>query len=417
MKYINPMKNLLIIFTALFIMGCEKNDFDDDILIENEEPITQIPETLYGESYLNQRSGISFLWGGPAGGGGVPTYITNMGNNTQGPYGFNQGNAYYDVNDDGYVDILASTTHDIDKEEIPSIDWYINQGDNKNFRIDTSYIAGSTIDMRAHKILKTDVNNDGRADFIILGVDERVEGAYGGNFTVLIQNSTFKMFTINEIDSGQGLWYHNGAAGDINGDGNIDVVAAQYIWYGDGNGNFTNTLIELNKWTDPILSYEILDLNSDGYNDIIVGTHGTYQQTSTIIWGSSVGFDLQNKTTLPETNSETTFDLEFMDIDNDGDMDIIEGRYYQNTAFSSMLVAYINNEGEYSLNTSIFEQSKDGSGINSEIYNIDEYGWTQFKIDDIDNDGIDDIIAENFHDGKYNGLKLINGTWTKHRFN
>lgn len=63
------MKNLLIIFTALFIMGCEKNDFDDDILIENEEPITQIPETLYGESYLNQRSGISFLWGGPAGGG------------------------------------------------------------------------------------------------------------------------------------------------------------------------------------------------------------------------------------------------------------------------------------------------------------------------------------------------------------
>jgi len=271
--------------------------------------------------------------------------------------------------------------------------------------------------MRAHKILKTDVNNDGRADFIILGVDERVEGAYGGNFTVLIQNSTFKMFTINEIDSGQGLWYHNGAAGDINGDGNIDVVAAQYIWYGDGNGNFTNTLIDLNEWTNPILSYEILDLNSDGYNDIIVGTHGTYQQTSTIIWGSSVGFDLQNKTTLPETNSETTFDLEFMDIDNDGDMDIIEGRYYQNTAFSSMLVAYINNEGEYSLNTSIFEQSKDGSGINSEIYNIDEYGWTQFKIDDIDNDGIDDIIAENFHDGKYNGLKLINGTWTKHRFN
>lgn len=53
MKYINPIKNLLIIFTALFIMGCEKNDFDDDILIENEEPITQIPETLYGESYLN----------------------------------------------------------------------------------------------------------------------------------------------------------------------------------------------------------------------------------------------------------------------------------------------------------------------------------------------------------------------------
>ena len=35
---------------------------------------------------------------------------------------------------------------------------------------------------------------------------------------------------------------------------------------------------------------------------------------------------------------------------------------------------------------------------------------------DIDGDGIDDIIPENYHDGKYNGLKKINGIWKQHIF-
>ena len=82
-----------------------------------------------------------------------------------------------------------------------------------------------------------------------------------------------------------------------------------------------------------------------------------------------------------------------------------------------ILVTYLNNDGIFTLDTTILEQSKDGQGLNSEQWNSDNFGWTQFKVDDIDNDGIDDIIAENFHDGKYNGLKLINGTWTKYRFN
>ena len=413
------MKKLIGLLCILFLIGCEKTEYDDiDDMIVDDNTTNLITQTIYKESYLNQKSGIVFLWGGPAGGGGVPTYITNMGINTQGPQGFNQGAAYHDINGDGYVDILASRTWNDNGEEIPSIDWYVNQGDNKNFRIDTSYISQSTSDMRAHKILKTDVNNDGLADFIILGVDERIQGNYGGNFTVLIKNSTFPMYMVKEIDNGTGLWYHNGAAGDINGDGNVDVVAAQYIWYGDGSGNFTNTYIDLHQWTNPILSYEILDFNSDGYNDIIVGTHSSNQMTSTIIWGDSNGFDVQNKTSLPETNSDGTFDIEFLDVDRDGDLDIIEGRYYApNTGYDSQLVTYLNNDGIFTLDTTILEQSKDGQGLNSEQWNSDNFGWTQFKVDDIDNDGIDDIIAENFHDGKYNGLKLINGTWTKYRFN
>ena len=82
------MKKLIGLLCILLLIGCEKEelvsiDIDDIIVDDNTtNPITQ---TIYKESYLNQKSGIVFLWGGPAGGGGVPTYITNMGINTQGP--------------------------------------------------------------------------------------------------------------------------------------------------------------------------------------------------------------------------------------------------------------------------------------------------------------------------------------------
>lgn len=45
-----------------------------------------------------------------------------------------------------------------------------------------------------------------------------------------------------------------------------------------------------------------------------------------------------------------------------------------------------------------------------------EYGWTIFKIDDIDGDGVDDIVSESYQDGTYNGLKLIGGYWKKTTF-
>jgi len=59
------------------------------------------------------------------------------------------------------------------------------------------------------------------------------------------------------------------------------------------------------------------------------------------------------------------------------------------------------------------DQSKDGYKLNGEN---DKYGWSIFKIDDIDNDGVDDIVSENYHDGNYNGLKLVGNVWTKWLF-
>ena len=57
-------------------------------------------------------------------------------------------------------------------------EWYINQGDNKTYIADSNYIIESTQGYSSHKFIKTDVNNDGYADFIAFGVDERIQGDY-----------------------------------------------------------------------------------------------------------------------------------------------------------------------------------------------------------------------------------------------
>jgi len=429
------MKNKLLLISTIILItsffSCTKeeiyfdipsyianNDVEVDIEVEDttsqnnnsEEPkkTLNISYELHKESYYNQKSGIVFRWGDYRPDNEV-SHSVNMG--TEKGW-FAGGHSYHDINNDGLQDILVTYHSD---ENNSSTDWYLNSGDNKNFR-KTNLVNQSTNGLSSHKILKTDVNNDDLADFILLGVDEREPGNYGGNFTVLLQldNGSFDLIS---IDDGKGLWYHNGAAGDLNNDGYVDVVTATYIWLGDGTGQFVNTNITLADYNvNPSLTYEIIDINKDGYNDIIAGTNEQHTPSS-IILGNSNGFNLSNEVIyLPNTNTTGTNDLEFLDVDDDGDLDILEIKSYDgngNDSSISKILLYINDNLNFTLNETIFEESRDGGWIHG---SRDKHGWSNFKIDDIDGDGIDDIVAENHSDGNINGLKFINNSWKKHRF-
>ncbi len=392
------MKRLLLT-VCVFLIGC---DALPTAPISNQSITEPTDITLFKESILNQRSGISFTW---AYSEEYHPLLEDRLTTRSGYYG--GGQSYHDVNNDGFQDILVSFHRDANSTELR---WYINNGDNKNYKIPTrKYFNQSTSGISSHKILKTDVNNDNIADFIALGVDERIQGNYTGNFTVLIGKND-GTFDVKDIHNPNRYWFHNGASGDLNGDGNVDVITATFIWYGDGKGNFSKREdYDLSEYTP--LVYEIIDIDKDGWNDLIV--RGPFRAT-TIIYNNKGTINKNNRTyELPAATYKAVMDIEVIDFDKDGDLDIVELAQLGGNSTESVMsniTVYYNNQMAFRPNEIILEESVDGNLMHGES---DKYGWSVFKFDDIDRDGVDEIIAENYHDGNYNALKLINGKWKK----
>jgi hypothetical protein len=242
-------------------------------------------------------------------------------------------------------------------------------------------------------------------------VDERVVGNYNGNFNILLSTNTNK-FQYIIIPNPNKYWFHNGATGDLNGDGNVDVITATFVWYGDGKGNFIKSNIELNNYTSAILVYEILDIDKDGKDDIIIGGNDTYGNT-TLIFNN--GTFVNSKTLQFKKYTEFPFcvDFEFIDLNSDGNLDIVELRADKDQ-IQTKLLAYIKIGDSYSLDPAYFNDSLDGGSVYGQY---DKYGWSTFKVDDVDGDRVLDIVAENFHDSQSNGYKKVGGNWVKFSFN
>ena len=403
------MKKIFILLSLLTLFSCQ-DEFIKEFETQAESNQTQNTQStpkpltkLYKESYLNQRSGISFWWYSGWGHG------TNVNESTG--Y-FSAGHAYHDINGDGFMDILV-THYDLSNKS--SVNWYLNDGTNSNFTKSLKYINGNTGGLSSHKILKTDVNNDNLADFILLGVDETQQNNYGGNFTTLVQqkNGTFEIIRVNE---GVGFWFHNGSSGDLNSDGFVDVIAGDYLWWGDGTGNFINSKINITElYARDVLAYEVFDINKDGFNDLILGA-APIKNPTTIVLNNNGKFDINNTKILLPTDMTTGInDIEIYDIDSDGDFDIIENRILNN---KTKLHTYINSNLKFTLVPYYIENSEDGGFLNGDV---DKHGWGSFKFDDLDKDGKDEIVIENFHDGYnpttgnllYNCLKKVDGKWKK----
>lgn len=392
----------------LLLASCTKEDIptpqpivkvDTPIVKSDTTKINVTKRTIYTQSYRNQISGISFMWHWN---NSANPYKKIMNNDEKGDFG--GGQAYSDINEDGYEDILVSYSND--NIGYKGIRWYINKGDNKHFNSDTTYINANTFGNTAHKILKTEINKDGKPDFIILGVDERIVGNYSGNFNVLLSTSTNK-FDFKTIPNPNKYWFHNGATGDINNDGNVDVVTATFVWYGDGTGNFTKSNIELNSYTKAILVYEVLDLDEDDKDDIVLGGNDVYGNTTIIFSNTNI--------VKFTKHSEFIFcnDFEFLDLDSDGDLDMVELRADKDQ-LQTKIFAYIKTPTGYSLDPSYFNDSLDGGNVYGQN---DKYGWSTFKMDDLDKDGISELVAENYHDSPINGYKKVGEKWVKYEFN
>ena len=279
---------------------------------------------------------------------------------------------------DGDLDIIVVSEDDKTNE------LYLNNGDG-TFRDGGSRIPVSGT---SNSVVVVDVNNDGAPDVMI--------GNNGQN-NLLINNGKgyFEDGTIARfgefMDVTQDL-----TLGDIDNDGDKDVLIgnedANRILINDGNGFFkdeSSARLPYRTAPEETREVDVADIDGDGDLDILYGNVQAFvadadRQNRLLLNDGNGFFSDITSTHLPKDDNRC-FGIAFLDIDRDGDMDIMTGntngpRFGGLTPFS----VYLN----------------DGTGKFAEA--IDTFipegmGGRGFDIDfeDLNGDGIKDLFLSN----------------------
>jgi hypothetical protein len=139
---------------------------------------------------------------------------------------------------------------------------------------------------------------------------------------------------------GRDFW-HGGASGDLNGDGNIDIVISSgkpVLLLGNGKGGFTKQNIDFkNDNLGAYITIEIMDVDKNGTNDIIMtGDEGQRNNNSiaksTILFNNNLSFQKVDITEPNILGWKLVMDIGCEDIDNDGIKEIFLCRTRDNTS-------------------------------------------------------------------------------------
>ena len=228
-----------------------------------------------------------------------------------------------DVNTDGNLD-LAITTHD-------SYGVLLLLGDGKGgFTIapNSPIVMKDGQHPHTHGLALADMNRDNKLDLVTVNnADNDVSVAWGngrGDFT----RATGSPFAVGPSP-------YPLAVGDVNGDGQLDIVAtatatgpsraqqlplsrALTLLLADGRGGFRSTRLPLR--TGEPWSAVIGDLNGDRKPDI-VATHHELNQLTVMLGDGRGGF--VEATASPFDFGSNAFQAEIADVNHDGKMDVI----------------------------------------------------------------------------------------------
>ena len=309
---------------------------------------------------------------------------------------------FADFNYDGYIDIMFAPsvlTQPPGGYGDEPLWYYKNEGDNQTF----SFSDELTIDNHlgtysASAGLLGDFNGDGKPDVIYSEGGKDVTLGAGTTPTMLLSKENgFEMKDISNTS----MMYGQAASGDIDNDGDLDVImgalGALTVFINDGQANFTeyiqyaddsygyntdNSIIEL---LEPVssgggmLNIDLFDVNQDGYLDLIGGWEAANRQLA-IYYGNGQNFTKDRMKVLPYSDDWVNLmNVNFYDVDDDGDIEIIVGRsdlYVTNGWYMELLKLDAN--GDYYIVEDGFDNSSSTQiefFLNTNVRDIDNNGY------------------------------------------
>ncbi len=231
------------------------------------------------------------------------------------------------------------------------------------------------LDYQSYDLTICDLDGDGDLDVLVARISDFVMDEMEGGFR-WFENFNNDYFELRYIDTTieftTSLTY-----GDADGDGDIDLFGSAqylsevYLYENDGNENFTKHIID----STALFELEALDLDQDGDMDLL-GRPVNYYDSTAIYWYENNGNQIYAKNFVDSVFRPS--DMECVDLDGDGNLDIVIS-----SSYAGAFQWYKNDGNQNFVPTNVVDSTYEITGI---------------SISDLDQDGDQDIVVASYPD-------------------
>ena len=248
--------------------------------------------------------------------------------------------------------------------------------------------------------LIADYNGDGKLDIFIADTGMGSHKGHRDSYFLSQPNGTLLESSATHLDrKGQSIAFNHAAAtGDIDGDGDMDIV-----WSFSGKfvclmNNGTGKMKSKGCGNISAFGMELADIDGDGDLDMIHGAHEFEAHTQTrtgVAFNNGRGQFSKGSIKLPTVDGwGVIMETSAWDIDKDGDMDIVISR--AGKAYVGAAIQVLENLGNKKFNSSVYELVVAPKGFDSKSEGNPYNAYIQsIRFADADGDGDTDILLFN----------------------
>jgi hypothetical protein len=323
-----------------------------------------------------------------------------------------------DVNGDGNIDFYIALQVSTGTAPTPVV---FMLGDGKGtFSDGTSSVFpnGPALVIGGGRAVSADFNKDGRTDIFQFDFGNDAPPFPGGiNHLFLSSVSENRLRDASNTLGQKPALNHAGSAGDVNGDGYLDVLVntlnfGNLLYLNDKSGHFVERPDLLPKFTVPLYGSDhpqtnttsaVIDVNGDGHNDLILGKwdgDSSTRGTQVLLNDGTGNFANSVPINLPSSGlaAEIVLDIKAIDLNGDAKADLMlsvttgavgnDASAFYTTPYVQLLV----NDGgghfhdETAIRLPKLQQDSFGTGWFIELQSAD-----------FNHDGYSDIFASSFY--------------------